>query len=161
MNSLVIYASHFGNTKKVAEAIAEGLRSHGPANIISIDEAPSRMPAGFDLLVLGGPTEALRVTPPMVQFFERLEPGALQGVATAAFDTRLHMPRWLLGSAAVGIARRLSEAGAGMISPQESFFVAGKGPELLPGELERATAWGAMLATRAAAETPEPAGATR
>jgi flavodoxin len=161
MNSIVIYASHFGNTMKAAEAIGDGLRLHGMVRLLAVDEAPSRIPAGTDLVVIGGPTEAMRMTPPMRQFLDRLETGALQGVAAAAFDTRLHMPRWLLGSAAVGIERRLHEAGAQVIAPQESFFVVGKDPELVPGELERAKVWGASLGAAVEAKSAQLVGATR
>jgi flavodoxin len=151
MNSIVIYASHFGNTKRIAEAIADGLRAQGTASALSVDEAPTTFSAGTDLVVIGGPTEALRMTQPMSDFLDRIEAGVPHGIAAAAFDTRLHMPRWLLGSAAVGIERRLTQTGTQMVAPRESFYVAGSPAELVPGELERAKAWGAMLATKVAA----------
>lgn len=94
------------------------------------------------------------MTSPMRQYLARIEPDALQNVAVAGFDTRLRMPRWLSGSAAVGIDRRLSEAGGRLIAPQESFFVVGRDPELLPGELERATVWGASLSAAVEASAP-------
>lgn len=37
MESLVVYDSKFGNTKKVAEAVADGLRSHGPVRLLGLD----------------------------------------------------------------------------------------------------------------------------
>lgn len=151
MNSIVIYASHFGNTKRIAEAIADGLRAHGTARVLSVEVAPTTLPIGIDLVVIGGPTEAFRMTQPMSHYLDSLEAGALHGIAAAAFDTRLHMPRWLLGSAAVGVERRLVEAGTRVIAPRESFFVVGSPAELVPGELERAKAWGAALAAQVAA----------
>ena len=157
MNSIVIYASHFGNTKKVAEAIAEGLRPLGTTQVLSVEEAPATLPYGTDLVVIGGPTEAHRMTRPLAQLFDRLGPGLGRGTAVAAFDTRLQASRWLSGSAAVGVTRRLRQAGARVIAPPESFFVAGKTPELLPGELERATQWGADLAAQVKALAPVPA----
>ena len=161
MKSIVIYASHFGNTKRVAEAIADGLRQHGDVQLLSVDEAPATFPAGTDLVVMGGPTEAFRMTPPMAQYLDWLETGALHGMAAAAFDTRLKMPRWLFGSAAVGIQRRLREAGAHLIVPEVSFFVVGKDPVLMPGELECATAWGEALGARVESKTPSLAEAVR
>ena len=158
MNSIVIYASHFGNTKKIAEAIADGLRSRGTVQVFSVEEAPVTLPYGTDLVVIGGPTEVHGMTRPLAQFFDRLGPGLRRGTAAATFDTRLKASRWLSGSAAVGSTRRLRQAGARLIAPAESFFVAGSPVVLLPGELERATTWGASLAAQVEALSPASAG---
>ena len=158
MNSLVIYASRTGNTRRVAEAIADGLRSRGSVQVLATDVAPVSMPERTDLVVIGGPTEAHGMTPPMVDLLDRLEAGGLQGIAVAAFDTRLRWPLLLSGSAAARIASRLSHAGAGVIAPAESFFVT-RQPILEDGELERAAGWGASLAATVEAESrPEPVG---
>ncbi len=160
MNSIVIYASHFGNTKQIAEAIASGLRSRGSAQIFAVDEAPQMLPTGIDLVVVGGPTEAHGMTQPMARYFDRLAPDAMAGIAAAAFDTRLRWPRWLSGSAGTDISARLRRVGASMIVPAESFIIkgmantgGGKTPELDDGELERATAWAGKLAEAFAAST--------
>jgi flavodoxin len=159
MNSIVIYGSRHGNTKKVAEAIASELRRHGTAQLFSVDKALSVIPVTTDLMVVGSPTEAHRMTPPMVKFFDQLGNGELEGVAAAAFDTRLRWPRWLSGSAAAGITARLRQAGAEVIDPEGSFVVAGKYPVLEHGELERAAEWAATLAGKV--ESRVPAGAIR
>jgi flavodoxin len=158
VNSVVIYASRYGNTRKIAEAIAAGLRSRGTAQVMSADDAPTTPPAGTDLVVIGGPTEQHGLTEAVVRFFDRMEPGALGGMAAVAFDTRLRWPRWLSGSAGAGITQRLRRAGARVIAPEESFFIKGtasapgQNPELASGELERAAAWGASLASDAEAK---------
>jgi flavodoxin len=164
MNSIVIYASHFGNTKKVAEAIADGLRSRGTAQALPVEEVVAALPAGTDLVVIGGPTEGHRMTRPMAQFLDGLEASTWRGVAAATFDTRLRWPNWLSGSAAAGIAKKLRRMGAQVIIPEESFLVEAtsstredKGPELYAGELERATRWGASLAARVEALAPATA----
>jgi flavodoxin len=161
VNSIVIYASRYGNTQKIAEVIAGVLHARGAVHLLSTDEAPARLPAGTDLVVIGGPTEVHRMTEPVVRFFERLEPHALQGVAAAGFDTRLRGPRWLSGSAGEGITHKLRRAGAQVIVPEESFFVKkqsnaaqGETPALEPGELERAAAWAAALADKVEASAP-------
>jgi len=153
MNSIVIYASHYGNTRKVAEAIASGLQTRGTVKVFQVDSAPAEFPEGTDLLVVGGPTEVHGMTRPMVRFFDRMQPDVLAGIATAAFDTRLRWPRWLSGSAGAGIASRLRHFGARVVVPAESFFVEGsasdkdgKTPELVTGELERAAAWAILVA---------------
>jgi len=159
MNSIVVYGSRHGNTHKVAEAIASELRRHGTAHLFSIDDAPSAIPTKTDLMVVGSPTEAHRMTQPMMKFFDQFGKGDLEGISAAGFDTRLRWPRWLSGSAGVGITARLREAGAKVIDPGASFVVAGKYPVLERGELERATAWAASLA--AMVESRVPAGAIR
>lgn len=159
MNSIVIYGSRHGNTHKIAEAIARELRRHGAAHLFSVDDAPLALPRKTNLMVVGSPTEAHRMTPPMVKFFDQLGNGELEGVAAAAFDTRLRWPRWLSGSAAAGITARLRQAGAEVIDPEGSFVVAGKYPVLEHGELERAAEWAATLAGKV--ESRVPAGAIR
>src|SRR3974390_1604954 len=46
MSALVVYESVYGNTREIAEAIAEGL---GGADVTAVHEAPAR-PEGLDLL---------------------------------------------------------------------------------------------------------------
>ena len=156
MNSVVIYASRYGNTRKVAEAIAEGLRPYGTAQLFPAEEAPKGLPKGTELVVIGGPTEAHGMTEALAGVFDRMEPEALAGVMAATFDTRLRWPRWLAGSAGIGASNKLQQAGARMIAPAESFFVKnaekGTAPNLEPGELERATQWATALAEQARSE---------
>lgn len=152
MNSMVVYGSRHGNTHKVAEAIAFELGKHGVVKLVSAEDARKVLPEQLDLIVVGGPTEAHRVTEPVAQFFDRVGKDQLVGVAAAAFDTRLRWPEWLSGSAAAGIAQRLHQARANLVSPEISFFVGGKLPVLEPGEVERAAAWAASLAARVEAK---------
>ena len=158
MNSLVVYGSRHGNTRKVADAIAGELRKHGAVQIVSAEKAPRVLPDRTDLVIVGGPTEAHRITEPVAQFFDRIGKGALVGKAAAAFDTRLRWPEWLSGSAAAGIAQRLHQARANLIAPEVSFFVSGKLPVLEPGEEERAAAWAASLAAKVESKKPVAAG---
>jgi hypothetical protein len=118
--------------------------------VVAIDEAATLVPAGIGLVVVGGPTEGHRMTPQVALFLKRLQPGALTGIAVAAFDTRLRWPRWLSGSAATGILEELRVAGGSPVAAPESFFVHGKEPQLEPGELNRAATWGASLIALAA-----------
>lgn len=155
MNSVVIYGSRHGNTRKIAEAIASGLQSRGTVRLMHAEDAPTVLPERTDLLVVGGPTEAHRMSEPVARFFDRVAQGALSGKAAAGFETRLRWPLWLSGSAGAGITARLHKSGARVISPEASFLVirggatGGKLPVLMPGELERAKAWGASLAEKA------------
>lgn len=143
MDSLVIYASTSGNTQAVAEAIAEALRPRGTARILQVSDATPIPQA--DLTVIGAPTEGHTMTKPMAAWLDRLYAGTLAGRRFAAFDTRLRWPRFLSGSAAEDIAKRIEQQGGRMIARPQSFMVSMK-PELEPGELDRAGAWAADLA---------------
>lgn len=148
MRSVVVYASRYGNTRTIAEAIAEILQERGAVDVFDAEHAPSTLPES-DLICIGGPTERHTLTPDMVGFFDRLVPGSLRGRATVAFDTRMQWPRFLSGSAADEIAKRLDGAGARVVAAPESFFVrteAKVGYELVDGELARATSWADAVA---------------
>ncbi len=145
MNSVIVYASRSGNTRRVAEAMAEALRSEGAVDLHPVGEAPALLPHDVDLVLVGGPTEGHGLTQPMADWILRLDRSSLQDTFVAAFDTRLRWPRLLSGSAAAGIARRLREKGARVIGEEMSFLVTGQ-PELIPGETERAAAWAREMA---------------
>ena len=68
MNALVCYASHKGNTKRVAEAIAEGLRTTASTLLVAVEAAAGAVTPDIDLLVVGGPTEAHGMTGEMSAF---------------------------------------------------------------------------------------------
>jgi flavodoxin len=140
MKSIVIYASRSGNTRLVAEAIASALGPRGSVELHPIDQAPRTFAPDTDLVVVGGPTEGHGMTEAVISWLDGLTATALDGIAAAAFDTRLWWPRALAGSAASGIARRLGQSGAWLAAREESFIVSMK-PALEPGELERAGVW--------------------
>jgi flavodoxin len=151
MKALVVYDSVFGNTEKIAQAIGQALGAQAmkPENV-----RPEHV-TGLDLLVVGSPTRKFQATPATMALLKRMPPGALQGVKTAAFDTRiavgedkstlLHvMVRWF-GYAAEKIARQLQKKGGSPIRPPEGFIVnATEGP-LRKGEIERAATWAQAL----------------
>ena len=68
MKSIVVYSTRSGNTRQIAAAIADVLRSHGPVDLLAAETAPRRLTPGTDLLVVGGPTEGHRMTPPIERF---------------------------------------------------------------------------------------------
>lgn len=145
MNSVVVYGSRSGNTRKVAEAIVGALEEFGPVRLVAAEDASATVWDHCDLLVVGGPTEGRHATPPVRAFFDRLPAHALRGLDAAAFDTRLDWPRLASGSAASEIRRRLLGAGAHMAVSAESFKVCSR-PQLRHGELERAPIWARELA---------------
>ena len=58
MKAVVIYESMYGNTHLIANGVAEGLRSHGEAIVVPVDEADGSLVESADLVVVGGPTHA-------------------------------------------------------------------------------------------------------
>ena len=167
MSILVIYESVYGNTRAVAEAIAEGL---GGADVLPVHEAAGRG-QDAELLVVGGPTHMHGMTTTRTRQLaaeavredgdaHHLQPGAdaepglrswirdlaaSDGTPAAAFDTRADKSPWLTGAASRGLAKRLRRRGYEVLST-ESFLVQDSEGPLEEGELDRARAWGEQLA---------------
>jgi hypothetical protein len=95
-------------------------------------------------------TELRAPTPPDIShrsmrgWLESLQRG--HGVA-AAFETRVS---WSPGGSIKGIQNELADAGFQVLQPGGKFVVTGRYGPLRDGELERARAWGAELASRVA-----------
>ena len=56
MRALVVYESMYGNTRAVADNIADGLRADYEVTVVPVAEAIAELVAGADLLVAGAPT---------------------------------------------------------------------------------------------------------
>lgn len=175
MKTVVVYDSLFGNTERVAQAIADALRAFGQVEAIRVEPAqadelkrqellrqnhatdvrlePAHQVSleGVDLLIVGGPTQAFRATPTMQSFLENVSRASLSGMAVACFDTRVRGP---FGSAAKTMAKKLQKMGVSLLLPPESFFVEGtKGP-MRSGEVERAASWAKTLFNKVEAAHP-------
>jgi len=79
MKALSLYDSQFGNTEKVARAEVTLLRA---------TEARAESLSGYDLLIVGSPTQRFHATEPVAHL---LEGRTLAGVRASAFDTRFDM----------------------------------------------------------------------
>ena len=166
MRALVVYESMYGNTERIAVAIAEGL---GPdAVAVEVGAAPRDLPPEVDLLVVGGPTHGHGMSQPATRenasgHADRpvVSPGegirewiaglrADRAVRFTAFDTRIKGPKLLWGSAAESAAKALSARGFQQAAPPASFLVGGPlgSPydRLVAGELDRARELGRSLA---------------
>ena len=89
---LIAYASRTGNTKKMAEYIAEGIRFSGNEAIISkiSDLKETKDIAGFDGFVLGCPTYHRDMTGGMKSFLFIAEKANLLGKMGGAFGPYTH-----------------------------------------------------------------------
>lgn len=168
MTALVVYESMYGNTQRVAEAVAEGLGRYLTTRAVEVAEAPTMVPSDVTFLVVGGPTHAHGMSTEKTRAdaaTQRPEPvvsrggvrdwlatayPATLGLPAAAFDTRIKGLELLTGSAAKGYAKLLGGAGFKVVEPPESFLIGVRGavePDALAeGELERARAWGEKIA---------------
>lgn len=165
MTTLVVHESHWGNTRAIAEAIAEGIvdAGGGPVDVVDVGAAPSPLPAGVDLLVVGGPTHAFSMSRSSTRHDARSQgaeagheeqgirewldglPAPTPSPDVATFDTRVTQVRLLPGSAARAAGRLVQRHHVGRVVATESFYVEDSPGPLREGELDRARAWGEHL----------------
>jgi flavodoxin len=126
--ALVIYDTNFGNTEKIAQALASGLEEQGiTVDCINVKNVQIDTLLDYDFLAIGGPTHGFGMSKPIKIFFKQLGTIDLRGKHTFAFDTK-NPPRYW-GSAAKGIEKRLKKLGANIVHSRTSAFVKGlKGP---------------------------------
>lgn len=179
MKAVVTFESVYGNTRAVAEAVAEGLREGGEVKVKSHHEIEPAELAASNVVVVGSPTHMHGLPTALSRKMAAkaseedgvpldpsatAEPGirswlsgqAGDGRAAAAFDTRIDKSPALTGSAARGIGKRLRRRGFQLALEPESFFVEDAEGPLADGELERAREWGRTIASQIAS-TPEEA----
>lgn len=169
MKALIVYETWFGNTEKVARAVAAGLEQHLGVEVVEVSAAPREITELFDLIVVGGPTHALSLSRPSTrldavrqgaahtdttsglrEWLEALHTGP-HSELVATFDTRVAKVRHLPGSAARRAAHLTKHSGYGEAAKPTSFYVADVAGPLLDGELARAEAWGDRLGREAQA----------
>lgn len=172
MKALIVVESMFGNSRKVAEAVAEGLRGRAEVEIVAPADAHAPLTELVDLLVVGGPTHAFSMTRASTrddavrqgaptataavgirEWIDRLHAGP-HSEMVATFDTRVGKVRHLPGSAAKAAAKAMRRLGYHTVVPPESFYVADVAGPLLDGELDRARRWAEQLAAAAVRTLP-------
>jgi protein involved in ribonucleotide reduction len=183
MKAIVVYESMYGNTRHIAQAIAEGLRASIDAEVVPVDAAGAVDVTELQLVVVGAPTHAWSLSrrgtreaaaKQIINNSDRhIAAGAVaSGVRewmrglqlegrcfSAAFDTRLDRPKLFTGSAVRAIERGLVAAGFAKYGPSQSFRVRGTMGPLAFGEIERARNWGEdighTISSVAVANSPE------
>jgi hypothetical protein len=164
--ALVVYESIFGDARTIAEAVADGLRTHFDVDVVAAGDASSEVGDGVQMLVVGGPNHAFAMPRESTRQGAIDQHGAVventtsglhewldavrlpSGLRAAAFDTRMDHPKLLvkLDHASKTEEKLLSGHGATLVAPAEHFRVTDtKGP-LADGEEERASRWGRALA---------------
>jgi flavorubredoxin len=124
--ALVIYDTVYGNTEKVAKALATGLESGGvDVHVVKVDKVNFDGLAEFDLLCVGSPTQAWNASKPTKEFLERLQSlKGLTGKKAFAFDTK--MKSRLAGNAGEKVEKKLKDAGLTIAKHRESAIVEGR-----------------------------------
>lgn len=149
MKIAIIFSSLYGNTRRLAEIMAQAL-SFEDVKLLDVKEAKLSDLLGLDLLFFGSPTHGGRPQPIAQEFLDQISSNSLSGTMVAAFDTRFEASnqtlalRWLMkiiGYAAPKINRILEERGGRVIVPPAGFIVTGKEGRILDGEESRATKW--------------------
>ena len=150
MKILVVYYSRYGNTRKVAEAIAQTLQSRGTARALDFADLKAADLSGVDLLIGGCPTHNMNLPTDLRPLLEGLPKGSLKGASIAAYDTSYQMSAFLARmTAAKRLLPKLRRLGGKPIAPPETFLV-GKGKVgLYEGEIERAKVWANTIVERA------------
>jgi flavodoxin len=157
MNILVIYYSKYGNTKRIAESIADTFRQSVKTCLLSIDQLSVDDLQGIDLVVVGSPTHYQAVPKYVRSVLKSLPKHSLRGKWVATFDTSLKMwdPIMML-SASHGVMSRLRKLGGKRLLKPESFLVtSGDSQEevgnnneidlLINGELRCAEEWAQII----------------
>jgi flavodoxin len=155
MKALILFRSHYGNTKQIAEAMAKELGAHGVETIVS--DLRRRLPdlGGIDLVLVGAPTRMARVTRRALRVLKRLRKRGFIQKPVAIFDTYGPIPtkpeelekgkKWLYPGAAGIMHTAAKNLGLNVYSETGRFEVSGmKGP-LKDHELEKAAAFAEAL----------------
>lgn len=170
MRALVVFESMFGNTQKVARAIADGVEASMHVDVVEVGEAPDTVPADVALLIVGGPTHAFSMSWPSTRrdAAQRVSavvshgggirewlgglPGTRTNTEATTFDTRVTSR--VTGSAARAASRRLDRLGYPLVAAPVSFRVSDITGPLVDGELDRARDWGKALGAEVASRRP-------
>lgn len=167
--ALVVYESLFGSGETIAQAIAASLAEHLPVDLVPIADASPTLDDTTRLLVVGGPNHrfgmttadsraeavargATRPAETGVREWTEALP-ACPGTAAAVFDTRLATPGFLqrIDHASRSVEKRLRQRDLVLVAPAQHYLVEDLDGPLVSGEVERATAWGHLLAGRLSA----------
>ena len=143
----VVYDSRFGNNMRLANALTQGLGDEGvTVDCLRVGEFDEATLIGYDLIVVGGPTNMARMSKPMQEFFRRLKSVRLRGKKGFCFGTRIEskMNVFDINGSAKKIEGKLRGRGVRMVKPAVNVIVE-EGP-LVSGSEELFQRIGAELA---------------
>ena len=144
---IVIYESKYGNTKLVAETIAEGMREVSGVETVlhELKEVEQDKLAEFDAIVVGTPNHMGGATKSIRKFIDELGKLNLEGKLAAVFDTYIGRD---FEKAVKKMEKQIGEQvpGLKLAAPGLSVKVEGmKGP-ISEGELPKGKEFGVKMA---------------
>ncbi|MEM4488110.1 MAG: flavodoxin domain-containing protein [Desulfurococcaceae archaeon] len=89
MRVIVVFETNYGNTRRVAEEIREGMKEVSGVEVVlkELKEVDVRDIANFDMILIGSPNHMGGPTRGIKAFIDELGRLRLEGVMYAAFDT--------------------------------------------------------------------------
>lgn len=156
MKGIIVYDTSTGNTKKIAEVIAETLRESGIETESFYLKDVKKLSGGeYNFLVLGSPTRFGTMSFAMKSFLGKVKAEEWVNKPFAAFDTEnpenvekslAENKNW---SAAEKIAEKLKEKKMNQVLPVHKALVESKlKGMLLDGEIDKAKAYAKQLAAK-------------
>jgi len=153
MRGIVVFDTSYGNTKKIAETIAETLRESGiDVDLFYVKDVKKLSAKDYDFLVLGSPTKFGTMSFAVKGFLGKVKSEEWMNKPFAAFDTenpenveqsRIQNKEW---SAAEKIAAQLKEKEMNQLLPVLKALVFGQKGPLVEGEIDRAKEYARTLA---------------
>jgi menaquinone-dependent protoporphyrinogen IX oxidase len=148
MKGIVVYDTSYGNTKTIAETIAETLKWSGiEVDLFDVKDVKKLSTKDYNFLVLGSPTRFGTMSFAIRFFLGKVKSEEWMNKPFAAFDTEnpenMEKKEW---SAAEKIAERLREKKMNQLLPVLKAAVIGQKGPLKEGEIERAKDYAKRLA---------------
>jgi menaquinone-dependent protoporphyrinogen IX oxidase len=155
MKGIVVYDTSYGNTKAIAETIAETLKESGiEVDLFDVKDVKKLSAKDYSFLVLGSPTRFGTMSFAIRGFLGKVKSEEWMDKPFAAFDTenpenieraRIEKKEW---SAAEKIAERLRDKKMNQLLPVLKALVLGQKGPLQEGEIERTKEYARELAVK-------------
>ena len=146
--AIVIYESVFGNTKRVAETIIEGMKAAGVEAALSTpkDFDPNQL-TDFDAIIIGSPNHMGGATRGIKKFIDKLGKLKLDGKLVTVFDTYGGRD---YEKAVKKMEKQIADKAPGLklTSPGLSIRVDGVRGPLSEGELPKCKEFGVIIANQ-------------
>ncbi len=155
MRGIVVYDTSYGNTKTIAETIAETLKESGmEVDLFHVKDVKKLSAKDYNFLVVGSPTRFGTMSFAVRGFLGKVKSEEWMKKPFATFDTE--NPENIEkkeGSAAEKIAEKLKDRKMTQLSPVLKAVVLGQKGPLVEGEIERTKENTRALATRLKEQT--------
>jgi menaquinone-dependent protoporphyrinogen IX oxidase len=160
MKGIVVYDTSYGNTKKIAETIAETMKESGiEVDLFDVKNVKKLSAKDYNFLILGSPTRFGTMSFAIRGFLGKVKNEEWVNKPFAAFDTenpeniekaRIEKKEW---SAAEKIAAKLKDKKMKQLSPVLKAAVFGQKGPLKEGEIERTKEYARELAIKLKGDT--------